>query len=67
MTSRELVKLLRSKGCEFVRSGKGSHQIWRCPGGCEAVLPMHSGDIPAGTLRAIGRSLEACLGKNWWK
>jgi hypothetical protein len=25
------------------------------------------GDIPKGTLRAIQRQLEACLGKDWWK
>jgi predicted RNA binding protein YcfA (HicA-like mRNA interferase family) len=67
MTSRELTKLLEAKGCTFVRSGKGSHQIWRCPGGCQTVIPSHRGDIPSGTLRSIQRSLEACLGKEWWK
>lgn len=25
---RELRRLLREAGCTFVRSGKGSHQIW---------------------------------------
>ena len=24
----ELVRLLREAGCEFVRQGKGSHEIW---------------------------------------
>jgi predicted RNA binding protein YcfA (HicA-like mRNA interferase family) len=68
MTSRELVKLLESKGCVFVRSGKGSHQLWRCPGGCRpVVLTMHPGDIASGTLRAIFKQLEPCLGKEWWK
>jgi predicted RNA binding protein YcfA (HicA-like mRNA interferase family) len=28
---RELRKLLRSAGCELVRQGKGSHEIWRSP------------------------------------
>jgi len=27
----ELVRLLREAGCEFVRSGKGSHELWFCP------------------------------------
>ena len=27
----ELIRLLRSDGCEFVRSGKGSHELWRSP------------------------------------
>lgn len=44
---------------------KGSHAIYRTPGGCQTVVPMHAGDIPAGTLRAIERQLERCLGKGW--
>jgi len=66
MTSRGLVRILRSFGCELVRTGKGSHQVWRC-GTCQTTIPMHSGDIPVGTLRAIQRQLEPCLGKDWWK
>ena len=67
MTSRELSKLLESMGCSFVRSGKGSHEIWRCPGGCQTVIPVHGGDLPIGTLRSIFKAFEACLGKGWWK
>jgi predicted RNA binding protein YcfA (HicA-like mRNA interferase family) len=29
------------------------------------TVPQHSGDIPAGTLRAIERDLEPGLGKGW--
>ena len=29
------------------------------------TVPQHTGDIPAGTLRAIERDLEAALGKGW--
>jgi predicted RNA binding protein YcfA (HicA-like mRNA interferase family) len=29
------------------------------------TVPQHSGDIPAGTLRAIERDLEPALGKGW--
>jgi predicted RNA binding protein YcfA (HicA-like mRNA interferase family) len=28
---RDLVRLLREAGCEFVRQGKGSHEIWYSP------------------------------------
>ena len=28
---RELVAILRANGCELVRSGKGSHEIWYSP------------------------------------
>ncbi|HVJ54341.1 MAG TPA: type II toxin-antitoxin system HicA family toxin [Aliidongia sp.] len=27
----ELRKLLREAGCEFVRHGKGDHEIWKSP------------------------------------
>ncbi|MEH3118870.1 MAG: type II toxin-antitoxin system HicA family toxin [Methylorubrum populi] len=27
----ELARLLRNAGCTFVRTGKGSHEIWRSP------------------------------------
>lgn len=27
----ELIRLLRADGCEFVRHGKGSHELWRSP------------------------------------
>jgi predicted RNA binding protein YcfA (HicA-like mRNA interferase family) len=28
---RDLERLLRDAGCEFVRQGKGSHEIWLSP------------------------------------
>jgi len=27
----EIIRLLRQAGCEFVRRGKGSHELWRSP------------------------------------
>lgn len=27
----QLVKVLKAHGCEFVRQGKGSHEIWSSP------------------------------------
>jgi predicted RNA binding protein YcfA (HicA-like mRNA interferase family) len=29
------------------------------------AVPMHPGEIPTGTLRAIERQLEPALGKKW--
>jgi hypothetical protein len=28
---RDLVRMLREAGCEFLRQGKGSHEIWFSP------------------------------------
>ncbi len=51
--------------CSRVRQ-RGSHVVVRCPGGCQTVIPVHAGeDVSSGTLRAIERSLEPCLGKGW--
>lgn len=29
------------------------------------TVPQHTGDIPAGTLRAIERDLQEALGRGW--
>jgi predicted RNA binding protein YcfA (HicA-like mRNA interferase family) len=63
VTSRELLKLLRRAGCTQVRQ-TGSHLIVRC-GSCQTVVAMHPGDISNGTLRAIEKQLEPCLGEGW--
>lgn len=63
MTARELRRILASKGCVEVRQ-VGSHLTVRC-GDCQATIPVHRGDIPKGTLRAIERYLEPCLGERW--
>jgi len=62
--AKDLLRRLRALGCEEVRQ-KGSHVVVRC-GTCTAVVPVHRGeDIAPGTLRAIERQLEPCLGKGW--
>lgn len=44
---------------------KGSYLIIRC--GNRTATPVHSGeDLKPGTLRAIERQFEPCLGKGWW-
>ncbi len=35
-------------------------------GQCVTTVPMHRGDIPAGTLRTIERDLAACVGARRW-
>lgn len=63
MRSREVVRRIRQLGGETVRQ-TGSHLIMRVDD-CQAVVPVHGRDISPGTLRAIERSLEQCLGKGW--
>ena len=65
MTTRELRRLLARAGCDELRQS-GSHLIVRC-GTCQTVVPVHGKDIPTGTLRAIVRDLEPCLGKGWMR
>jgi len=60
---RDLRGLLRRSGCLEVRQS-GSHLIVRC-GTCQTVVPIHSGDIPVGTLKSIVRDLTPCIGKDW--
>ena len=58
MTHAELSRKLRALGCVMKRQGKGSCEIWHNPTvNRSAVIPSHSGDIPAGTLRAILKQL----------
>lgn len=65
MTGREVLKVILRQGCMKLRQ-RGSHVMVRCPGGCQSVIPVHSGqDIPHGTLRSIERALEPCLGSGW--
>jgi hypothetical protein len=49
---------------EEPRGAGSDHLIVRC-GSWPTVIPVHSGDIPPGTLRAIERDLEPCLGARW--
>ena len=43
----------------------GSHQKWRLRDGSSVIVPVHSGDIPTGTLRSVERQGEAALGRQW--
>lgn len=64
MTGSDVLRRLRRRGCELVRQ-RGSHVRMRC-GRCQTTVPVHAGaDLPPGTLRAIERDLEPCLGRKW--
>ncbi len=64
MRARDLLRRLRALGCTVV-AGKGSHVKVRC-GACLSVIPVHQGEeLKKGTLRAIERQLEPCLGEGW--
>lgn len=65
MTGKELLRYVVSRkvGGEVLRT-KGSHNFVRV-GVCTTVIPVHSHDLPKGTLRAIERDLEPCLGESW--
>ena len=52
MKPRELIKLLESNDFVFVRQS-GSHAIYRKAGHKIIVVPVHSKDIPTGTLNSI--------------
>jgi predicted RNA binding protein YcfA (HicA-like mRNA interferase family) len=64
VTAREVLRVIQPKGGEVLRR-KGSHVRVRA-GECFTTVPDHgSRDLPPGTLRAIERDLEPCLGKGW--
>lgn len=42
----ELARLLKDAGCEFVRQGKGSHEIWYSPKTCRKFT------VPKNTVKA---------------
>jgi hypothetical protein len=43
----------------------GSHQKWRLHDGSSVIVPVHSRDIPIGTVRSIERQGEPALGPMW--
>ncbi len=52
MKSRELIKIIKKEGFSFNRQS-GSHAIYKNASGKMLVIPIHSRDIPKGTLHAI--------------
>lgn len=68
MTGQFVLRQIKEAGCQPgpVRQ-QGSHVRVECEAGrCRTTVPVHRGqDLPAGTLRAIERDLEPCLGRRW--
>jgi predicted RNA binding protein YcfA (HicA-like mRNA interferase family) len=65
MTSRELLRRIRRCGWQPVKLHQvGSHAKYAV-GQCKTIIPLHVKDIPTGTLQAIERDLEPCLGQRW--
>lgn len=52
MKPRELIQLLLKHGFVFVRQ-TGGHAIYKKPGNKIIIVPVHSKDIPKGTLMSI--------------
>lgn len=52
MRPRELIRLLEKEGYVFARQS-GSHAIYKKTGSKIIVVPIHSKDIPTGTLKGI--------------
>ncbi|MDC1068855.1 type II toxin-antitoxin system HicA family toxin [Candidatus Kapabacteria bacterium] len=52
MKPRELIKKLEKDGFVFIRQ-KGSHSVYFKKGIGNIIVPIHSKDIPTGTLNAI--------------
>ncbi len=49
---KEIAKRLSALGFSFVRSARGSHEIWHhTQTGRYTTIPRHAGDMPEGTLR----------------
>ncbi|PJE80655.1 hypothetical protein CI610_00316 [invertebrate metagenome] len=53
MNSRELRKLVATKGCKFHRQGKGSHEIWMNKQGDKTAIPHPKNKVGSGLLKKI--------------
>jgi predicted RNA binding protein YcfA (HicA-like mRNA interferase family) len=62
LTPKEVIKILTQRGFVLDRS-RGSHQVWYHPiSHKRIIIPMHSKDLPKGTLYAILK--QADIDKN---
>lgn len=57
MKPREVIRKLEKAGYVFARQS-GSYAIYKRPGKKFIVVPIHSRDIPTGTLQAILKDAE---------
>jgi len=55
--AKEVLRKLKRAGFEERRQS-GSHLVLRHEDGRQTYLPMHTGDVPAGTFRSILKQAE---------
>lgn len=61
LTPKKLIKILHENGFEFIRQN-GSHAIFKnFSKNLKVVVPIHSKDIPTGTLKAILKDAKITL------
>jgi len=66
MRPREVIRRMRDiDPTARVVHQDGSHQKWRLHDGSSVIVPIHSDDIPTGTLRSMERQGEPALGRMW--
>ena len=54
MGYNEATKLLKVQGWQFVRTGNGSHMIWKSPSGTTFSIPTHR-QLSDGIIRGINK------------
>jgi predicted RNA binding protein YcfA (HicA-like mRNA interferase family) len=63
---RKIRDAATGQGVDFeMKRQRGSHQMWTC-GHTAVVIPKHT-EVNELTARSIFKTLEAELGKEWWK
>ena len=54
MKPKDFVQLIERKGWQFVRHGKGSHDIYKHPDFTYSIsVPMHNKDMPKGLFNSL--------------
>jgi len=67
MKTREVNRRIEKLGGIYLRT-RGSHRVYEAgPVGAtvHTSVPVHTNDIPIGTLRKIEKDLEPVFGKGW--
>lgn len=54
---REIMRILESLGFSYIRQ-KGSHAFYHHSDGRCTIVPIHSGDLPRGTLKQILKDIQ---------
>jgi predicted RNA binding protein YcfA (HicA-like mRNA interferase family) len=66
VTPRAVIRRIRALDpSAYIAHQDGSHQKWRLPDGTSIIVPIHSRDIPIGTLQSIERQGEGAFGPGW--